>query len=192
MVEERQEIEISFRYNHEDFKKAFLGNYFSNKTIIFAFSLIPLILGATIVYVVFNEPGQGLVFEELMILVLACGLILVSILRPYSIINKLQQRWNTSFQYNQNEIITIINKEGLYFRTVFGEQKYVWIYVYRIIEQKEAFCFYLNSQEYRVIPKRVLDAEQVLILRNIVIVNSGLKYVVQGFNKKKILETEKS
>ena len=191
MVDEGQEIRISFKYKQEDFNKAFTSNYYTNKMNIFTLlCLIPIILGAIIVYIIFNDPGQGLVYEEYMLLILACGLILVGLLRPYSFIKKLEHRWNTSYQFNKSEIFVVINNDGFYIKTIFGEQRYNWIYIYRIIEQKEAFCFYFNSQEYRVIPKRVLEAEQVIILRDIVIVNCGLKYTVQGFNKKKILESK--
>ena len=104
MTEKIQEVRISFNYIQEDYKRAFLSNYYTNRRNIFALCLLPIILGTAVVYIIFNDSRQGLVYEEYMTLILACGITLIVILRPFSFIKILQQRWNTSYQYAQSEI----------------------------------------------------------------------------------------
>ena len=190
MSEEIQELRIIFRYKYEDFKKAFLSSYFNNKAIIFSYCLLPIIFGGIIVYIFLYDTDASLRLEEWFLIFLFIAFIIIALVRPLSIIKIIQQQWLTSNQYNQNDIITVINNEGVTMSSIFGEQKYLWMYVYKIIEQKETFCIYFNSREYRIIPKRVLEAKQVTILRNFVIKNNVQKYVVQGFRKKKITETK--
>ncbi len=192
MTEEIQELRITFRYKYEDFKKAFLSNFFTNKLIIFSYCLLPIVCGAMFTFIIINDPSSTLSLEELLLVMLFIGIVIISILRPLLELKVIQQQWITSNQFNQNDIIAVINNEGVYMRSVLGEQKYNWMYIYKIIEQKEVFCIYLNSREHRIIPKRVLEVKQVTILRNIVFKNFEKKYFVQGCRKKKITENELS
>ncbi len=192
MAENKQEIEFTFRYEIDDYKKAYLSNYYRNKLVIFALILFPVLFIALFCYIIFNSTPIDITYDDFLIIMLAGAFIFVSLSRPIMIVSQIKHRWVTSMQYNDTEFKVIINNDEIYFENDLGEQRYNWNIIYLVVEQKEAFCFYLNSQEYRVFPKRVLSTEQINTLRYIIFKNIGSKYSIQGLNKKKVLESELS
>ncbi|MHA1923918.1 MAG: YcxB family protein, partial [Candidatus Heimdallarchaeota archaeon] len=54
-----------------------------------------------------------------------------------------------------------------------------WTFIHKVVEQREAFLFYFNTMEYRIVPKRVMDPNQIASLRNIFYTSIGSKYRTQ-------------
>ncbi|MHA1308874.1 MAG: YcxB family protein [Candidatus Heimdallarchaeota archaeon] len=71
----------------------------------------------------------------------------------------------------------------MYWKTQSGEFNLQWLQIYKVIEQKEAFCFFFNSLEFRIIPKRVLEEDQIKLIRNILIDSIGSRFSIQELSK---------
>ncbi|MHA1126745.1 MAG: YcxB family protein [Candidatus Heimdallarchaeota archaeon] len=190
MTENKKELEFTFRYEPDDYKKSFLSNYFSKKRVIFSVIISIIIIALAILHVLVNDTTITVSWNDVIFLIVVLGFLAFELFRSLNLLKALKLRWITSMQYNKEENFVIVGNEGIYFRNVIGEQRYYWTFVLKVIEQKEGFCIYLNSQEYRLIPKRVLSAEQIHKLRYLLFMHAGSKYSVQGFNKKKALGSE--
>lgn len=186
MTEEIPEVTISFRYEFEDFKKAFLSNYFNAKRSIFLYVMASILMIGTIVFVIFNEPVITINYNDMLFLIMATAILFIAVFRPYAFTNTIRQQCLTTYQYNQIEHIAVLSKNGIHWKTSQSERFINWTFLYKVVEQKDAFCFYLNILEHRIIPKRVLETKQIALIRNIIISSVGPKYKVQGINKKKI------
>ena len=188
MTEEIYGLEFTFNYEHDDFKKSMLSILFSKERIILSLILSTIVFGLAILYVIVNDLALSVDFEDALFLILILGFILIMNLRSLIAVRQLKLKWFTSQKYNRDEYKVTINDAGIFFSSISGNLNCYWGYVYKVIEQKEAFCVYMNSHEYKLIPKRVLDVEQIQNLRKIFFMKIGLLYSIQGFNKKKILE----
>ena len=104
---------------------------------------------------------------------------------PYFATTRIKKQILTTYQFNQIDQAVVINNMGLYWKSTSTELNYKWIQFHKVTEQKEAFCFYVNYLEYRVIPKRILEANQITLLRNILKTNISSKYRTQGIKEKK-------
>ena len=188
MTEEIQEITISFRYEFEDYKKTFLSNYYKGKigiSAIFLASLLILCAGGLLAYhIIMNS----LSINSLPLIVIFFGVSFVLIFRPYFVMNTVRQACLTTYQFGKIDYNVSIGKNGIHWKTSTGEQFISWNFMLKAVEQKDAFCFYQNILENRMIPKRILEANQVTLLRNILRTNIGHKYRIQGLNKSKITE----
>jgi len=188
MTEEIQEITISFRYEFEDHRKAFLSNYYRGKigkSSIFLALLLILGTGGLLAYhIIMNS----LNINSLPLIVICFGVLFVIIFRPFIVMNTLRQACLTTYQFGKIDYNVSIGKNGIHWKTSTGEQFINWNFIFKAVEQKDAFCFYQNIIEQRIIPKRILEANQVILLRNILKTNIGQKYRVQGLNKSKIAE----
>jgi len=187
MQTKQQEFQIEFDYIIDDYKKSSRSNYYTNKTtIIFLIVLAPILLGIIILYylgiisIIINYHRQATVVE--MILLLFAGLVFFFFyLGPLSM-SVIKRNWETT-PVEQHKTTIVLSEKGIIFQNFFGEHSVSWEYIHKIVELKEFFCIYYNSYYFRLLPKRVLNDENLVIVRNILITNNGKKYSTQGMRK---------
>ena len=158
---------VNYKLNYDDTLKAFFELYFSN--IINIISLIASVLGLllsialAILMIVVKEEGT---YPEIFFYVI--GLIfLIFLLRPLTYIPRVRAIWNTKMKIPK-EFSWEFTSEQLVYTSKFGQLIYSWNIFYRISEQKNSFSFFVSLAEYYVIPKRVLDEEQIKNLRSLI------------------------
>jgi len=179
MAETTPEVTIAFKNTFDDYKKAFMSNYYTNKRNILLLVLVPIMLISVILYVIFNETVPIVSYEDTLFLVIIGAVSIFVIIRPYALTNVLRQKCLTSYQYNQIEHVVVINATIFYWKNSYQEFNVNWTFIHKVVEQREAFLFYLNILDYRIIPKRVMDPNQVSSLRNIIYTSLGSKYSTQ-------------
>ncbi|MHA1442816.1 MAG: YcxB family protein, partial [Candidatus Heimdallarchaeota archaeon] len=101
---------------------------------------------------------------------------------------QLKHQVRTTYQYGQIDNTAVLNFQGLYWKTPNGEINYQWLKIYKVIEQKEAFCFFFNSRQFIIIPKRVMEEEQIKFLRNMLRDSIGPKFSIQELDKLKRID----
>jgi hypothetical protein len=188
MTEEIQEVTISFRYKFEDYKKAFLSNYYRGrigKSAIFLVSILILAGGGFLAY---NIVMSSLSINNLPTILICFGVAIVIIFRPYIALNTIRQQCLTTFEFGHKDYKVSIGNNGIHWKTSNGEQFLSWNIIFKVVEQKDSFCFYQNILEHRIVPKRILDPNQVMLLRKILRTNIGQNYHTQGLNTSKITE----
>jgi len=179
MAETTSEVTISFKYNFDDYKKAFISNYYANKRNILLLVLVPVMLIFIVLYVIFNETVPLISYEDTLFLVMFVAVCFFVIIRPYALTNVLRQKCLTSYQYNQIEHIVVINATIFYWKNSYQEFNANWALIHKVVEQKEAFLIYFNTLEYRILPKRVMEPNQIADLCNILYTSIGPKYSTQ-------------
>ncbi|MHA1441703.1 MAG: hypothetical protein ACTSPK_07580, partial [Candidatus Heimdallarchaeota archaeon] len=151
MDEKTPEVTSTFKYTFDDYKKTFISAYYANKRdLLLLVLVIPIMLIGTILYVIFNETVPIISYEDTIFLVLIGAVSIIFIIRPYTLTTVLRRKCLTTYQYNQTAHIVVINGTKFYWKNAYQEYNINWNYIHKVVEQREAFCFYLNTLEYRV------------------------------------------
>jgi len=188
MNEVGSELVVTFRYQYEDHRKAFLRNYFAQKPIIALLIIGPIILISALVFWLIAKSYIGFNYFEYTIFFLVLAMFLLLILGPFITLPRIKHQVQTTYQYDQVDHTAGINSQGLYWKTQNGEFNLQWMQIYKVNEQKEAFCFFFNSREFRILPKRVLEEEQIKFLRDLLRDSLGPKFSIQELDKLKRMD----
>ena len=86
--------------------------------------------------------------------------------RPVAIYLGAKKSFNTH-QILQEEIVYDFLSEGLLVTTSYSHADIPWSKFYKIIELKNWFLIYQNSNHANFIPKKLFDSVQIIELRNI-------------------------
>jgi len=188
MSEVKSELAITFRYKYEDHRKAFIRNYFAQKLIIAVLIAIPILLVVMLVLWLTTRNFVGYSNFEYVLFFILLALFLIILLLPFLALIQLKHKVRTTYQYGQTDNTAVFNSQSLYWKTPNGEINVQWIKIYKVVEQKEAFCFFFNSREFIIIPKRVLEEEQIKFLRNLLRECIGFKFSIQELDKLKRID----
>ena len=180
-----REKEITFKYIYDDFVKSFINNFYSSKIIILIIILTPILIGLVVALLILKDEPYTISFDEGIILFLICFLCTYLLTRPLQMIPAVYRKWQTTAN-NQQDITFAISDKGFVIRNLYGTQVLAWNYIFQVVELKNFFCIYINSLEYRILPKRVLKPDEVRTIREILFKNNRSKYHIRGFRLKKI------
>ncbi|MHA1924151.1 MAG: YcxB family protein, partial [Candidatus Heimdallarchaeota archaeon] len=151
MDEVKSELVITFRYRYEDHRKAFLRNYFAQKLIIALLIAVPILLIFAFVFWLVAKSFIGFTNFEYGLFFFLLTMFLILLLIPFLALIQLKHQVRTTYQYGQIDNTAVLNFQGLHWKTPNGEINYQWLHMYKVIEQKEAFCFFFNSRQFIIV-----------------------------------------
>ncbi len=186
--DESQEIQVNFNYIIDDFKKAILS-FYSNAKAILALAYISLvIIGFTVLFTIFDD--TTITFDEIFIVISTSAFFIFLFLIPLLAIPGIKKTWKTT-AFGFHVITFTLNDKEIVFRSLLSEVVIPMEYVYKIVELKGFFRIFYNSSEHRILPKRVLNEEELQAIKSILKRNCALKYETIGIRKEKTKKEEK-
>ncbi|NHJ85793.1 MAG: YcxB family protein [Asgard group archaeon] len=171
-MNENNKLTISYNVEFSDIKRIYIENYYTNViylalTILSALGLLSSIALLLNIYFTSTFGTYQIVF-----IISVMAIFTIFILRPIISIPRIKSIWYSSSKIPKNYNL-VLSKNNITYNRSFGQMVYPWDILYQIVEQKSAFCFYLSSQEYFIIPKRVLNDEQIILLREIILASTN-------------------
>ena len=189
MQSETLEVRLEFEYIIDDYKEEAKSKYYTNKAIIALLVLFSPALLAVIIFYFLGiislfvpTPRTATALE--LILLLFTGIVLaVFYLAPYLGRTSLNGVWSTTPIGRKKQIVKI-NPECISFANIYGEKVYPWGHIFQVIEMKDFFVIYFNVSERNIIPKRVMNEDEIEQTINIISSVSNVKYGKQGLKNK--------
>jgi len=186
LAAELPEVKVAYTQTSDDFKKAFLQSYYSNKIVIMLHSIMVILSLLIILFIVLSVISEGFVFERLLLVIFTFVIVIIALCRPLFVLNIINRQWATSKLLPMN-IEASISTIGMTVSSFSGINTFKWEHIYRILETKDFYLIYLNVRDYRVLPKRVVDAKQQKIIRLTFLNNIGPRVRIV----KRVLKNEK-
>jgi hypothetical protein len=160
---DKDKIGVEVKITEEDII-SFNKSVFYGKITPSSFIVVSLLLFFMITVQIILQPpfGKMPVFTGVLLLVLLNFLVIVPLVLKRTAVNnfKTNKLLQKTYQYQ-------IGTEGMEICSETGNAFIKWEELYKAMETKDAFCFFISNQQAHIIPKRLLivDLEQIELLK---------------------------